>query len=71
MRVVDRQQIPALVVDFAQCLEQFMRLAVVAHARVRVVVSQRVDLARASTFPADNATGLIRRIGFCLSHELF
>ncbi len=60
--MVDRAKLPTPVFDLPQRIEQCVRFSVVSNARLRIIVGQRKNLERTSTFTADNAARLIRRV---------
>ncbi len=69
--MIDRQQLPAPVLDVPQRQKLLLRIAEVADARLVVDVFQGIDLKRLAVPPADETAGLERRVGAGLRDQLF
>ncbi len=59
MRMVDRQHIPAFLVDLLQRVQLLLWVAEVAYLRLVVHVFERVNLERLAVFAANNAAGFL------------
>jgi len=68
--MVDGEVLPAVVLDFAQRAQEFVRIGIVARARFGIDILQRQNLERATFFAADDAARFIRRVAPRLGDEL-
>jgi len=68
--MVDGEVLPAVVLDFAQRAQEFVRIGIVARARFGIDILQRQKLERATFFAADDAARFIRRVAPRLGDEL-
>lgn len=60
--MVDREYIPAVVINLAQRVQLLLRLAEITDVRLAVHIFQRIDFKRAAFLAADDATRFRRRI---------
>ena len=60
--MVDRQHIPAFLVDLLQRVQLLLWVAEVAYLRLVIHIFERVNLERSAVFAADNAACFLRCI---------
>jgi hypothetical protein len=70
VRMINRQMFPAVRFDFAERIEERVRLGVVFGARFRRNVGEWKNLERAIIFAGDDTAGFVWRIVLRLRNEL-
>jgi hypothetical protein len=68
--MVNREMLPAQTLHLTKRVQQFVRIDVVADARVGIDIFQRVDLERAPFLAGDDAARFVGRVAPRLGDEL-
>ncbi len=68
--MVNRQMLPGQSFHLAKRVQQFVRIDIVADARVRINIFQRVNLERAPILAGDDAARFVGRVALRLRDEL-
>ncbi len=68
--MINGEMLPTQTFHLAKRMQQFVRIDVIADARVGIDIFQRVNLERAPCLAGDDATRFVRRVAPRLRDEL-